>query len=201
MKNLREYSIAFRGLSNGIHHFKYAINKDFFSMIEDSMIEDGDLTAEVEMIKSEQMLKLNFFISGIVKTTCDVCLGTIDCTIEDCEESIIVKFGQTTEEIDETLYQLAHEEDELSVAQWIYEFICTSLPVRITHEDGECDKDMLEKLQHYLVTDVNIEGDDDEEEYDEESEESESKNNSDTDNNDWVDPRWETLKGLRDKNK
>lgn len=188
VKNLQEYSIAFKALSNDTHHFKYAINKDFFSMIEGSMIEDGELTAELDLVKNEQMLKLNFFISGMVKTTCDVCLGEVNYTIEDCDETIIVKFGPTTEEIDETLFQLAHEEDEISVAQWIYEFICTSLPVRITHDDGECDSEMLEKLQQYLVSDVITEENIDIEE-----------NNSDSDDDESIDPRWAALKGLRDK--
>lgn len=189
MKNLRDYNIAFKGLANGTHSFTYAIDKSFFSQIEDSLIEDGELTAEVVMTKSEQMLKLKFYISGTVKTTCDICLGEVNYFIDDCEEDIIVKFGETTEEIDETLFQLAHEENEISVAQWIYEFICTSLPVRITHEDGECDQNMLKELQHYLVSDVNIKESDDQQE-----------SNSEDDNDEPIDPRWAALKGLRDKN-
>lgn len=189
MKNLRDYNIAFKGLANGTHSFTYAINKSFFSQIGDSLIEDGELTAEVVMTKSEQMLKLKFYISGTVKTICDICLGEVNYFIDDCEEDIIVKFGETTEEIDETLFQLAHEENEISVAQWIYEFICTSLPVRITHEDGECDQNMLNELQHYLVSDVNIRENDDEQE-----------SNSEDDNDEPIDPRWAALKGLRDKN-
>lgn len=191
MKNLREYYIAYKGLSNDTHTFTYAIDKDFFALIEDSLIEDGDLTAEVVMTKSEQMLKLKFYISGSVKTTCDICLGEVDYQIDDCEEDIIVKFGETTEEIDETLFQLAHEENELSVAQWIYEFICTSLPVRITHEDGGCDPNMIKELQQYLVSNVNIPDDDTQNE----------DNSSDTPDNESIDPRWATLKELRDKNK
>ena len=100
-----------------------------------------------------------------------------------------MKFGETTEEIDKTLFQLAHEENEISVAQWIYEFICTSLPVRITHENGECDQNMLKELQHYLVSDVNIKESDDKQE-----------SNSEDDNDEPIDPRWAALKGLRDKN-
>ena len=127
VKNLQEYSIAFKGLSNDTHHFKYAIDKDFFSMIEGSMIEDGELTAELDLVKNEQMLKLNFFISGMVKTTCDVCLGEVNYTIEDCDETIIVKFGPTTEEIDETLFQCR--------PTWVYRLVVVTVGVIFFYVD------------------------------------------------------------------
>lgn len=188
MSATETYNIAFKGLKNGTHQFKYHLDKTFFESIESSLIEDGDLQADVEMIKSEQMLRFHFCINGTIKATCDVCLGQFDYPIENCEGDMVVKFGLTTQEIDDELFMLAEEEDEISIAQWMYEIIGVSLPIRFEHPtDAEgnstCDPDMLAKLNEYLVT----------EKTDTDEALGEKSNSSRTD------PRWDALKGLLDK--
>ena len=184
MEHEAEYIIPYKSLADGVHDFDFKIGRDFFAEIEHSLIEDGDLVAHVRMTKSSQMLKLHFDIEGTIKVTCDVCLEEFDYRVEDCEGDMVVKFGKTTEEIDDELFQLAEDANEVSVGQWIYEIVAVSLPIRFVHpEDAEgnptCDPEMLKKLSEYLVT--------------------EEKTVSEEPIAEESDPRWDALKKLVDK--
>ncbi|MBP5366755.1 MAG: DUF177 domain-containing protein [Bacteroidales bacterium] len=186
MDNMEQYVIAFRSLKDGIHHFEYQINKDFFDNVESSLIEDGDLKVGLEMTKNQFMLKLHFSIEGTIKATCDICLEMFDYPI-DCEDEIIVKFGTMTQELDENLYMIAEDEDTISVAQWIYELIGVNMPIRFEHPldangNSTCDPEMIKKLNEYLV----------EEKTDTDKADYTESNSSRTD------PRWDALKGLLD---
>lgn len=177
METLSQYVIPFKSLANGKHQFEMHVGKELFESIEGALVADGNLAAQVEMIKSEQMLKFHFAINGTVRVTCDVCLDEFDYPVEDCEGNIVVKFGDGTQEISDELYQLDTAETELSVAQWIYELIGVSLPIRFEHPadaDGNstCNPEMLDCLDKYLVNE---------------------KTAPDTATND---PRWDALKGL-----
>lgn len=184
MEQKETYSIPFKALANGVHNFDYKVGSEFFADIEDSLIEDGDFVAHVQLTKSNQMLKLHFSIEGKVTVPCDVCLDPINYELEDCEGNMVVKFGETTEEIDDELFQLAEDENELSIAQWIYEIVAVNLPIHLEHpldENGNrtCNAEMLKKLDEYLVT--------------------EEKTNPEEPIAEETDPRWAALKGLLDK--
>lgn len=184
MEQKETLSIPFKRLANGVHNFDFKVGTQFFADIEDSLIDDGDIAAHIEMTKSNQMLKLHFSIEGKVTVPCDVCLDPIDYELEDCEGDMVVKFGPTTEEIDDELFQLAEEENELYVGQWIYEIVAVNLPIHLEHpldENGNrtCNPEMLEKLSEYLITEVN--------------------SNPEEPIAESTDPRWAALKDLIDK--
>ncbi len=175
-----KYVIPFKSLADGKHNFEWQVGKELFDAVENALVPDGNLVAKVEMNKSEQMLKLHFDIHGTVRATCDVCLDEFDYPIEDCEGDIVVKFGKDYEEISEELYVIPESDTDISVAQWIYEFVCVTLPLRFEHSQAvgnqQCNPEMLERLSHYLVE--------------------EKTDSEETDTND-IDPRWEALKGLK----
>lgn len=171
--------IQYKGLSNGEHQYKFDVHRDFFESIEDSIIEDGDFAVVLDLTKTDQMLKMRFDISGTIHTTCDVCLDPMDFAIEHCGGSIIAKFGDHYEELSDELYLIDENDNEISVAQYIYEFIAVSMPIQFKHpEDADgnptCNPQMIQKLRQY-------------------SAERETTPDS-------VDPRWEALKGLVNKN-
>lgn len=184
MEELVDYIIPFKSLPDGTHEFDFKVGRPLFATIEHTLVEDGNLNAHVTMSKSQQMLKLHFDINGTIVATCDVCLEQFDYPVEDCEGDMIVKFGPTTEEIDDELFQLAETEDEINVAQWIYEILAVSLPIRFEHpEDADgnptCNPEMLKELSKYLITD--------------------EKTVSEEPNTEETDPRWDALKKLVDK--
>ena len=182
MDKLKDYTIAFKGLSDGQHEFIYNLNDAFFGQFESSLVETGALKAKVGLLKSQTMLSFTFEIRGTVESVCDKCLGALEIPVR-YKGKLLVKFGAEYDEPSEDIVVIPHDDSEINVAQWLYEFICISLPIRHVHQkdkDGKlaCDPEMLEKLNQYLVVDK-----------------------PENEVNDEVDPRWAALKNLVDKNK
>ncbi|TRX72604.1 DUF177 domain-containing protein [Carboxylicivirga sp. M1479] len=180
MDRLRNYGISFKGLKEGKHLFNYEIGAEFFELFEQPLIEKGKLIADVELNKSSALLTLTFKVKGEVETVCDNCLETLTLPVEN-ESLMYIKFGEEYDEPTDEIIVLPHEENEINVAQLIYEFICVVLPIRHVHpenEDGSvtCNAEMLNQLDNYLV--------------EERTEEEQA---------DDIDPRWAALKNLVDK--
>lgn len=177
-----KYVIEFKQLANGKYSYEWNVGHDLFDAIEDAVVSDGNLVARVDMVKSDHMLKLHFDIEGTIRAVCDVCLDEFDYPIEDCGGDIVVKFGDKAEEVSEELYVIDRNDNEISVAQWIYEFIAVSMPIPVEHpldEEGNstCNPEMLACLDKYLVTEK-------------------TEQDDDTNEATETDPRWDALKGL-----
>jgi uncharacterized metal-binding protein YceD (DUF177 family) len=186
-EKMKEYYIAFKGLKDGAHIFEYRLGDAFFGLFEQSLVKKGDLKATVTLKKSSRMLELHFSIEGEVGTICDRCLGHLNIPV-NCQETIYVNFGDEYDEPSEELVVLPHEEHSINLAQFMYEFIVVSLPIRHVHPDNEdgtpgCDPEMLAQLGEYMV-DENTPADAGEE----------------TEDGERIDPRWEDLKKLKNKN-
>lgn len=188
-KKMKEYGIAFKGLRDGEHLFEYPLKDAFFELFEQPQVETGDLTATVTLIKSSRMLEFRFRIYGEVGTVCDRCLSDVDVPI-DYEGTLYVNFGDEYAEQTEEIVVIPHEEHTFNIANYLYEFIVVSVPIRHIHPDNEdgtpgCDPEMLERLEEYMVhDDISVSDEDEEDINDEEP----------------IDPRWDELKKLINKN-
>ena len=155
MKKEKEYIIPFKGLKEGIHEFNFSIDNFFFSMIENSMYENGNIKVNLSLNKMANMLILDFNIAGTVLSICDNCLEILDVPIK-CKEKIYVKFGEEYDEPSEDIIILPYTEHEFDVSKIIYDLIVTSLPIRHIHSNGKngnqkCNPEMIEKLKEYSV--------------------------------------------------
>lgn len=185
-KKMKEYGIAFKGLKDGTHVFEYRLGDAFFELFEQPQVETGALLATVTLIKSSRMMEFQFHIEGAVGTTCDRCLSNVEVPI-NYDGTIYVNFGDKYDEPTEEIVVLPHEEHTFNVAEFMYEFIAVSVPIRHVHPDNEdgvpgCDPEMLEKLDEYMVDEDSLPG-----------------NEEDTEDEP-IDPRWDELKKLIDKN-
>ena len=178
MNELKDYSIAFKGLKDGKHQFHYKIGQSFFEAIDDSVIKNGDFEVNVILDKKSQMLQLDFEIDGNVHTICDNCLGALTIPVA-YTGTMYVKFGIVYDEPSDEIIVLPHEENEFNVAQLIYEYIVVSMPLRSVHEDYDsCDPEMTARLEKFST------------EHHEENDDTEEA----------IDPRWAALKKLKDNN-
>ncbi len=178
---LKDYSISFKGLKNGLHNFEYQIGASFFNLFENPLVENGQLNAVVSLNKSQNLLVVDFNISGTVNSICDNCLAPIEIPV-DCSNRLYFNFGLEYAEQSEEIIVLAYEDHQINVAQWLYEFIIVSIPIRHIHPEDEngnstCNIQMLDRLDAYLVK--------------EESTLEKKESNSD--------PRWDALKKLINK--
>lgn len=177
MKYLKKYRIPFSGLGLGAHDFEFDIDRAFFDCYEYSIVKDGTLKALVNLHKQENMLVLQFHITGTVSLQCDVCLADFPAKT-DIQEQVIVKF--TDDDIAEStddIIVLSKHEHELDIAGLLYEFINVSVPhYSKCSEQGNninCDKQVLAKLNG-LTADQNQ-----------------------TEETKQTDPRWEALKHIK----
>ena len=93
MKGLKTYFIPFIGLKQGIHHFTYKIDENFFSCFSDSLIKKGKINVELDFDKKENFFVLNFMIKGTVNVECDRCLDYFDMPISS-NNKIVVKYDE-----------------------------------------------------------------------------------------------------------
>ena len=154
MENKELYTISFKGLSLGSHAFDWTIDGAFFMMYEMSEIGDAIIKAQVTLVKHSSFLELYFVMNGWGEVTCDRCLDPLKIDITS-ENRMYVKFGEQAGEDDaddNDVIILPYSEDRLNVAQYLYEFAHLNLPIRRVHEDlKECNKEMISKLEQYLV--------------------------------------------------
>lgn len=183
MSSENEYVIQFSGLKLGTHSFEFEIGKAFFESFEYSDIQDCMVNVKMDMEKSSTMLVLLFDVEGTVDFPCDRCLEPVSLPIEGNYRQV-VKFSDYEESNeDDEIIILPTAEYEIDVKKLLYDFIMLSIPLKKAHEVGECDDELVAKLNDFLVEELPEE--DTESEIDEEDEE--------------IDPRWQALKDLKNR--
>lgn len=192
----KQFIIPFVGLKQGKHEFTFDITDAFFETFEYSIIQKGDVHIDFTLDKKDTMMVGEFQLRGRVKKPCDRCNDSIEIPIEG-EFKLVYKFA-TEDEEDETLVVIFPEEFEINVKNSLLEFMNVLLPSRSVHKEGECNQEMLDYLDEYIVNPLD-EDDFDGDEYDDEAdaEHQDIEEDDDQPNDGPVDPRWAALKKLK----
>lgn len=151
-KILNRYIVHFKGLAVGQHVFSFDVDKAFFDEFDGSEVTDGRLSVELILNRLSNMLELNFFIEGDVEVQCDRCLEPFTIPTQ-YEGKLVVRISDSIDEgaATDEIWYVTSNEHELSLAQYIYESICLSLPIQRYHgilgtSTDDCDDEMLDKL-------------------------------------------------------
>jgi uncharacterized metal-binding protein YceD (DUF177 family) len=179
MKKTKEYLIPFVGLKQGKHHFEYQLNNAFFEIFDYDEFENSNIKVNVVLEKKSSMLELVFQHQGTVNVPCDLTSEEFDLPIKG-KMKLIVRFGEEFNNDNEELLILPFGEFEIDIAQYMYEMIVLSIPLRRVHpgvKDGSLKTEALEKLNELKVKEP-------------EQEEKEVQKEED------IDPRWDKLKQL-----
>lgn len=174
-----EFKLRLAGVANGKHSYSIVCNKTFFDNNEISDILDGSVTVEINMDKSDKMLRLDLHFKGEVTAECSRCLDPVPYKI-DFQNQLLVNLVQVIPdnfENDDEIWMINEKDYDLDLFQYVYESIFLSLPSQIIHSDDSqgnstCNPDFLETLALYSV---------------EEPKEQEESS----------DPRWDALKNLK----
>jgi uncharacterized metal-binding protein YceD (DUF177 family) len=169
MKGLKEFEINLYQLDNKQHTFDFEINSDFFSYFENSFIENGNASVNLELDKSENMIQTKFKIKANFELVCDVSLEKFWKGV-DIEKTIIFKYGEEDQELSEDVRVISFDTQNLNVASYIFEFIALEIPMKKVHPDldGKERPDMVYTSE-----------------------------NDKEDSEELMDPRWEKLKKLK----
>lgn len=153
MKKSDEFIVQFEGLKLGSHHFDWELGATFFDDFGEVEFGRGRFKVDMELLKQNNMLILEFDIRGTFPCSCDLCLEDITLPVSHGER-LVVKFSSTEEGATEEMVVLPHGAHEIDVKQFIYEFISVSLPLRRICADAgaTCNAAMLEKLSEFNLT-------------------------------------------------
>lgn len=173
MDKLRNYDISFSGLKIGKHEFRFEIDKEFFQLFDtEQEFTNPKIHVEVFLNKHTTFLEFEVKVDGKVELVCDI---TNDSFYHDIENQIgiLVKFGEEYDDSEEDVVTILTNDHAFNVAHLIYENVALSIPMKkVSPNISDEDLAILEKFSPKEI---------------EEKEEE-------------VDPRWEALKKLKDKN-
>ncbi len=135
--------------------------------------------AEVILEKKPGVFSLHFSLEGKVEVLCDRCLEKF-MTDVSTTQTIFVKMGETPGEIEDDVLIIGRDDHEIEVGQYLYEFIMLALPYQKVHPDDSeghstCNPEMLKQLDAHRTKEPDME--------------------------EKIDPRWDALKGIIEKNK
>ena len=176
MKKDAKYDLPIARLSLKTHHFEYELDRDFFTHFdpEGQLVGDGAMHADVELIKTDRLLTLNFHLEGTVRLTCDRSLDEFDQPLT-VDNQLLVRYGDENKELDDDVLQIMPDTQVLPLAQHMYDYIGLALPMKKLHPrfQNEPDENPAADTKLIFTTRQTDDTDDDEE-----------------------DPRWAALKNL-----
>jgi uncharacterized metal-binding protein YceD (DUF177 family) len=173
--------IEFPKLRAGANQFEFKVDEKFLSDYEYSPVKQADVNIKLNLFKTENMLDLDFMLSGTANVVCDTCLAAVDMPIS-LKFKLVIKFSDSENLADDEIIYLNRGEHEYDLKQFLYESLIVAIPSKKScdevPEPKPCNKDVLAKIG--LVTNV--------EEAEEESGEKDT------------DPRWDKLKDIFNNN-
>lgn len=186
------YKIDLKGMRQDVQEYEYLLDNQFFANIDSEEFQKGKVKAIVTVSRVGDMYNLAFQLNGLIKIPCDRCLDDMDLPVET-ENKLLVKLGKEyAEEGDDTVI-IPEQEGVINISWFLFEFIALTIPVKHVHGPGKCNKQMSSKLKKHMVKSA-----DDDESFD--LDDTEDIIVADDDSDDATDPRWDTLKGLKDNN-
>ena len=169
MEKDNEFLIPVSGLALGVHDFKFDIKDDFFADLDYSEVKHGEVTVDLNIVREELMMTLNFLINGKVRVVCDRCADEFDIPIQS-EQVFFIKLGSDEVEESDDVAVVPADQHAYDIRSLIYEYIILAIPIYRVHPEGQCNPEVLALLSH-----------------DEEPDDDETV----------VDPRWAALKDAR----
>ncbi len=174
----RQYAINVARLKSGKHTDSFHLGEEFFSEFELKAVRKLDVTANLDIVKYETHLDVNFHMSGPVELSCDRCGEWYPHSI-DSSYRIIYSFDKNMNFDGYEVMYVNPQEPSLVLVQELYDFVALSIPARkVPPTDVHlCAPEVLRMLG------LNEKGEPMEQEDDAEE----------------IDPRWEALKQFKDR--
>lgn len=175
MKKDTQYDLGLARLTSKTHHFAFELDRAFFEQFEQTLVQDGQLHADVELTKTDLLLTLDFHIAGTVRLICDRSLDEFDQPL-DVHHQLLVRFGDREVELDEDVLQITPDTQILPIAQHLFDYIGLAIPMKKLHPRFQNEPDENPEADSKLIFTT--------------------KSDADPDDDDAIDPRWNALRNL-----
>jgi len=174
---LKAFRVNIIGLSIKAHHFNFQLEDAFFKEYGTDLVSGGQFSAEVILEKKETFIGADFTLKGKANLVCDRSLEPFEEPLS-IHKKIVFKYGEEEVELSDEIVVIRHDQAELDLGQYMYEFIVLEIPIKRLHpkfreEEEEEDDDSEGKMVYTSTPDPDSDGDDE------------------------IDPRWEQLKKLK----
>lgn len=137
--------IDLRALHEGENSAVYELDDAFFQAIAAPDIQKGKLSLRLVAKRRGELFELDFHVEGVVCVPCDLCLEEMEQPILN-DGRLTAKLGEEDSEEDD-LVVVDREHGVLDASWYVYELTALAIPIKHTHEPGQCDPAMIEKLR------------------------------------------------------
>lgn len=156
VKEIKKYDIGIAKLSNKKHEYEFELHDPFFALFDQSLINGGNLKAEVTLEKSELLITIGFRITGDLNLTCDRTLEEFAFPV-DIQETLLVRYGTEELELADNVIQITHDTNNLNLAQHIFDYLGLAVPMKKLHprclaEDQQREADEDAEVMHIFST-------------------------------------------------
>ncbi|PHQ61744.1 MAG: hypothetical protein COC08_03655 [Maribacter sp.] len=161
MMKQKEFTIPFLGLKQGKHEFNFKIENKFFESFGYDEFNAANIELFVIMNMTSTMLAFEFSAKGNVNVDCDSTSEPYNQKIT-ADMELVVKFGDEYNDEDDELLVIPYRENEVNIAQYIYEMLVLAVPQKRIHpgiEDGTLKSEVLEKLKELQPKETKDEND------------------------------------------
>jgi uncharacterized metal-binding protein YceD (DUF177 family) len=167
--NSERVVVPYVGIGEGNYEYDFNLGKNFFSQLDYSEFETGDVAVHIDMDKHNHLMILNLMIAGEVEVCCDRCLDLFNMPISfnGCiYASEDTNFDQLEEDENTEFIELNASDREVDLTHYVYESISLSLPLQRIHPNDKngnslCNKEMLKILHSHQVENEDEENNED----------------------------------------
>ncbi len=128
---------------------EYAIDSSMFQSVDNGVVKSGECVARVTAARRATGYDIAFDIRGTVTVECDRCLNDMEVSI-DRTEKLEVRIADRNEDAGETVF-VSKDTTKIDLWPFIYDFIALAIPLAHSHPEGQCDREMLDTLDKYMV--------------------------------------------------
>lgn len=144
------FDLPISGLRNGLHHFQFELEDQFFRRYAHSPVEHGHFHAEVTLDKGSDSMVMEVAIEGKMATICDRCLVPIQLPVA-FHQTYFFRYSEEARDEGDIIY-LYPKTPVLNIADMLYETTCLGIPMTKIYAcendpDAQCNEEVLRILE------------------------------------------------------
>ncbi len=150
MTSVDDLKVDLRGVTLSQTPLSFSLDNVFFETLEQDEIVGGNVVAELRVHKgAADIFTLDLSVRGQVVVQCDRCLDDLSLPVE-LNDTIKVRYADADDEdYDVEVKTLPWNQRFYDVSWDIYEAIVLSFPLQRMHPEGECNAEMIQRLESH----------------------------------------------------
>ncbi len=148
MSSVDELRIDLKAVAASGEHRCLALGSTYFEALEQDEISGGEVQIDLSVrATASDIFVVAYTIKGSVTTVCDRCLAPLEMSV-DISDVLTLRYADDVEDaFDGDAKLISYADRYYDVAWDIYESINLSFPLVRVHNEGDCDKEMIAKIE------------------------------------------------------